>query len=85
MNGLTVAGGHRVLVFHARHLQDAERVIQAVRENQAVVLNTATAMDGEAQRLIDFACGGMDAIDGQAHRLSAESFLFCPGHFGVES
>jgi FtsZ-interacting cell division protein YlmF len=43
-----------------------------------VVLNASGADDGEAQRLIDFACGGMEAIDGQTHRIDAETFLFTP-------
>ncbi len=43
-----------------------------------MVLNASSADAGEAQRLIDFACGGMEAIDGQAHRIDAETFLFTP-------
>lgn len=84
MHELSAAGGHRVLILHARHLVDAEQVIEAVRDHQAVVLNTGGAEEALAQRLIDFACGGMEAIDGQAHRLSEEAFLFCPGYVAVE-
>jgi FtsZ-interacting cell division protein YlmF len=41
-----------------RELREAEQIIRSVGENRAVVLHTAGACDGEAQRLIDFACGG---------------------------
>ena len=33
-NGPTVSGGQRLLVIHPHHLNDAEALIQAVRENQ---------------------------------------------------
>jgi FtsZ-interacting cell division protein YlmF len=49
-----------------------------------VVLNASSADAGQAQRLIDFACGGMEAIDGQAHRIDAETFLFTPAQARVE-
>ena len=73
---LTAAGGQQLLVIAPRQLQEAQRIIEAVRENQTVVLHTAQAEDGEAQRLIDFACGGIAAIGGQVHRIDNETFLF---------
>lgn len=74
----SAAVGQRVLVIVPHQLQEAQRIIQAVRENQTVLLHTAAAADGVAQRLIDFACGGIAAIDGQVHRIDAETFLFAP-------
>jgi cell division inhibitor SepF len=84
MNGPSVSGGQRLLVIHPRHLDDAEALIQAVRENQAVVLDASSAEGGEAQRLIDFACGAMEAIHGRVHRIDAETFLFSPAQGRVE-
>jgi cell division inhibitor SepF len=84
MNGPTMSGGQRLLVFHPRHLGDAEALIQAVRGNQSVVLDASSAEGAEAQRLIDFACGGMEAIAGQVHRIDAETFLFTPARARVE-
>ena len=78
------AGGQRVLVIAPRRLEEAQQIIEAVRENQTVVLRTANAEEGLAQRLIDFACGGIAAIDGQVHRIDADTFLFSPGHGRVE-
>ena len=78
------AGGQELLVFHPHELRDAEAIILSVRENRAVVLSTAEAGDGEAQRLIDFACGGMEAIGGQVHRIDAETFLFAPPQVCVQ-
>jgi cell division inhibitor SepF len=85
MDGPTVAGGQQMLVFYPRHLDDARRVIAAVQGQQAVLLDTSHAADGEAQRLIDFACGGMEALEAQVHRISAEVFLFAPGQARVDA
>ena len=78
------AGGQRLLVIAPRRLEEAEVIIEAVRRNQTVVLQTANAEAGVAQRLIDFACGGITAIDGQVHRINEEIFLFSPAHAIVE-
>jgi FtsZ-interacting cell division protein YlmF len=84
MDSATPLRGARLLVFHPRQLEDAQDLIRAVKGNQTVVLNASGADAGEAQRLIDFACGGMEAIDGQTHRIDAETFLFTPARGRVE-
>ncbi len=73
-----------MLVLRPRVLADAEQIIQSMREHRAVVLSTAEVCDGEAQRLIDYACGGMEAIGGQVHRIDAETFLFAPPQVCVQ-
>jgi FtsZ-interacting cell division protein YlmF len=78
------AGGQEVLVLRPRVRRDAEQIIRSLRENPAVVLHTAGACDGEAQRLIDYACGGMEAIGAQVHRIDAETFLFAPPQVCVQ-
>jgi FtsZ-interacting cell division protein YlmF len=78
------AGGQRLLVIAPHRLEEAQQVIEAVRANQTVVLQAGNAEEGVAQRLIDFACGGMAAIDGQVHRIDAETFLFAPALARVE-
>jgi cell division inhibitor SepF len=73
-----------VLVMTPRRLQDAACVIQAVRQNTNVVVNSSWLEDGPGQRLIDFVCGGLEAIDGRVHRVAEEVFLFTPGPTQVE-
>lgn len=85
MDGPPVAGGQQMLVVYPRHLDDARRVIAAVQDQQAVLLDTSMVVDGEAQRLIDFACGGMAALEAQVHRISAEVFLFAPAEAWVDA
>lgn len=69
---------HEVLVLTPRTLNDARSVLIAVRERRTVVVNAAWLEDAPGQRLIDFVCGGLAALDGQALRIAEEVFLFAP-------
>ncbi len=72
------APSHQVLVFTPRTLNDARSVLIAVRDRRTVVVNAAWLEDAPGQRLIDFVCGGLAALDGQALRIAEEIFLFAP-------
>lgn len=85
MNGSPLTGGLKLQVFRPRHLDDARALITAVRHNQAVVLDSSSIRHVEAQRLIDYVCGGMNALSGQSHRIDADTFLFTPGHARVDA
>ncbi|WP_087066821.1 cell division protein SepF [Cyanobium sp. NIES-981] len=67
-----------VVVFHPLHFEDAQEIVQAVRELKTVVVNAGSMDRAEAQRLIDFVAGGVSAIDGQAECLDAVTFVFAP-------
>lgn len=84
MDAPLAAGGHDLLIFRPQQLREAEQLIACVKANRAVVLSTADTADSQAQRLIDFACGGMEAIGGQVHRIDAETFLFAPAQVCVQ-
>jgi cell division inhibitor SepF len=43
-----------------------------------VVLNAAQLDPAFGQRLVDFSCGGVTAMDGDSHRLGEAVFLFAP-------
>ncbi|MFU8885216.1 MAG: cell division protein SepF [Cyanobacteriota bacterium] len=73
-----VSGEQAVVVLTPRSMADARQVIQAVRQNRSVVVNSAWLEDAPGQRLIDFICGGMAAIEAQTHRIAEEVFLFAP-------
>ena len=67
-----------MMVLTPRGLDDAPSVIEAVRAQRVVVVNSAWLEDAPGQRLIDFICGGLTAIGGQVHRIDEEIFLFAP-------
>ncbi len=75
---LSSSSCNTVLVLTPRSFHDARRVIEAVRDNRTVLVNSAWLEDSPGQRLIDFACGGITAICGQVHRIAEEVFLFAP-------
>ena len=76
--GLADRGTQAMLVVSPRALTEAPTVIDAVRRNRVVVVNSAWLEDAPGQRLIDFICGGLAAIGGQVHRIAEDVFLFAP-------
>ncbi|QVL51598.1 MAG: cell division protein SepF [Cyanobium sp. M30B3] len=76
-------GSRSVLVVTPRQLRDGATVLQAVRENTSVVVNSSWLEDASGQRLIDFVCGGLEAMGGAAHRIAEEVFLFTPAQTRV--
>ena len=75
----------QVLVMTPRSLGDARLVLEAIRDQQTVVVNSAWLEDAPGQRLIDFVCGGLEALDGQVMRIDEEVFLFAPGTARLEA
>jgi FtsZ-interacting cell division protein YlmF len=77
----------QMLVFAADRFEDAEAVIAAVRGGRTVVLNVAALPKAVGQRLVDYVCGGLTAMDGQVHHLGEEGFLLAPplAHVEVDS
>jgi cell division inhibitor SepF len=71
-------GSPQMLVFEADRLEDSEAVIAAVRGGRTVVLNVPGLPEAAAQRLVDFVCGAVTAMDGQVRRLGEEVFLLAP-------
>lgn len=78
MNSTAGYGMPEVVVITPRRFEDAQEAVLAVRDQKVVVLQ-ASRLDPElAQRAIDFVAGGVSALDGQAERLDATTFLFAP-------
>jgi cell division inhibitor SepF len=64
-----------VVLVMASRFEDAQTVIEAVRRGRSVILNAAGLSPELGQRLVDYACGGITALDGQAHRIGESVFL----------
>ncbi|MFM7361258.1 MAG: cell division protein SepF [Cyanobium sp.] len=69
---------HQILVLRPGCFEDGQRAIEAVRSGRSVVLNASDLDPALGQRLVDFTCGGITAMDGQSHRLGEAVFLFAP-------
>jgi len=65
-------------VVRAHGIDDAFAVISAVRTNQSVLLNCSAVEERCAERLITICTGGICALGGLVHRISADVVLFAP-------
>ena len=68
----------QLVVFRCQGFGDAQAVALAVRDRQTVLLQLDQLDPVEAQRVVDFVSGAIDAIDGQSERLGETTFLFAP-------
>lgn len=73
-----------IWTLHTHSLNDGESVIEAVRNNRTVLVNLGGLSQCVGQRLIDYVCGGVVAMDGQVHRLGEGVVLFAPALARVE-
>ena len=74
-----------ILLLTPTGLEDGRNAILAVRSGHCVVLNASELEPEIGQRLVDFTCGGITAMDGQSHRLGEAVFLFTPMLAKVEA
>jgi len=74
----TAQGMLQLEVVHCRGLDDAQAVALAVREQRTVLLQLDQLEPVEAQRVVDFVAGAINALDAQSERLGATTFLFAP-------
>jgi FtsZ-interacting cell division protein YlmF len=65
-----------ILVLHPQGMADGQRAIEAVRGGQSVILDASALEPSLGQRLVDYTCGGIQAMDGQSRRLGDAVFLF---------
>ena len=77
--------GPEVLLMAPTTMAEADQLIEAVRGNRTIVINLSALPEAAGQRLVDYACGGMAAIDGQSHQLGLGVFLFTSGLTRVEA
>jgi cell division inhibitor SepF len=68
----------QVEVVHCREFDDAQAVAMAVREQRTVLLQLDQLEPVEAQRVVDFVSGAINALEGQSERLGETTFLFAP-------
>ena len=73
-----------IVVLQPQGMADGQLAIQAVRNGQSVVLDASELDPALGQRLVDFTCGGVQAMDGQSRRLGEAVFLFTSGLSHIE-
>ena len=73
------------MVFEPQEFGQAVRVIEFLRKGSSVVLNLAGLPDEDSQRLLDFVCGGMFALDGSQKRVGDRVFLLVPNSVNISA
>lgn len=76
LSALRAAGQPEILVLFPAGLEDGQRAVEAVRNGRSVLLNASGLEPRLGQRLVDFTCGGVSAMDGRSHRIGEAVFLF---------
>ena len=73
-----VNGVSEMILIEPRAFDEMPQVIDALKQRKSVILNMTLIRQEEAQRSVDFVCGGTYAIDGQHERIGDNIFLFTP-------
>ncbi len=74
----TTARGMEVCIIKPTTFEEAQDVCDMLLNNRAVILNLESLEQTDAQRIIDFVCGCVYAIDGKLHPVSRYIFIFSP-------
>ncbi len=76
---------NEVVVLEPTNFSQAPEVIQYLRRGSSVVLNLYKLDEEQSQRLIDFVCGGIYAIDGSQRRVGEGVFLLVPSNVNINT
>lgn len=68
----------QVTILRSRKLSEARSAVQAIRQRHCVLLQLDDATPEEAQHIVDFLAGAINALDGQVERIGDSTFLFAP-------
>lgn len=74
--------GVKVVVIEPKSFDEAQEIIDDLRDGRPVIINFEDTDRELARRIIDFISGGAYALDGSTEKISNYVFLFVPK--GVE-
>ncbi len=76
---------NEVVVLEPTSFSQAPELIQYLRRGSSIVLNLCKLDPEQSQRLIDFVCGGIYALDGSQRRVGEGVFLLVPSSVNINS
>ncbi|MDX1920568.1 MAG: cell division protein SepF [Candidatus Caenarcaniphilales bacterium] len=76
---------NEVIVLEPTSFNQAPDVLQYLRRGSSIVLNLCKLDAEQSQRLIDFICGGIYALDGSQRRVGEGVFLLVPNSVNINS
>ncbi|UCR89777.1 cell division protein SepF [Mycetocola spongiae] len=72
-----------ILTVHPKQYKDAQVIAETFRDGVPVIINLSQMSDGDARRLIDFASGLSQGLNGKIERVTSKVFLLSPQHVAV--
>ncbi|WP_293694805.1 cell division protein SepF [uncultured Agrococcus sp.] len=69
---------HEILTVHPRQYKDAKEIAGAFRDEIPVIINLSQMTDSDARRLIDFAAGLTQGLNGKIERVTTKVYLLSP-------
>ena len=79
----TTSRGLEVCVIKPKTFEEAQDVCDMLMLGRAVILNLEGIDQFEAQRIIDFVCGTVYAINGKLHAVARYIFIFSPANIDI--
>lgn len=73
----------RVVVVQPESIDDAQEISNHLKDKKPVIVNLESMEKEAAQRIVDFFCGAVYALDGSIYRVSATIFLLAPFNVDV--
>ena len=67
-----------ILTVHPRQYKDAKEIAGAFRDEIPVIINLSQMTDSDARRLIDFAAGLTQGLNGKIERVTTKVYLLSP-------
>ncbi|MGO2659900.1 cell division protein SepF [Mycetocola reblochoni] len=77
------AGLNEILTVHPKQYKDAQGIAATFRDGIPVIINLSQMSEGDARRLIDFASGLSQGLNGKIERVTGKVFLLSPEHISV--
>lgn len=71
-----------VVVYAPKNPDDVQRLIDYMKMREPAIVNLDGTDEETAQRILDFVCGAIYALNGSVHRITSNIFLLSPE--GVE-
>mgnify|MGYP000150337719 CR=1 FL=1 len=73
----------RVVVAEPRSFDDAQEIVDHLRNRRPVVVNLERVETDLARRVVDFVSGAAYALSGSVHKVGAGIFLFAPNNVDI--
>ena len=80
---LPISGGMKMIVYHPVSYEDTQIIIDNLKNRKPVIVNMEDVEIETAQRILDFLCGAVYAIDGIMRKISRGIFVVAPNNYDV--